>query len=307
MKKFLQISLYSAIATGLSMTAEADAVMLKYKTQSGKEVVVKSSQLEERHKKLPPEMVSKIGKDKVLSALRDQELAALLLKDAAAAQNMADDPQVKEMAQKLLESAMVSTYVEREVSKRITPEARQSVYKEITEPLKNQRLYDVSIIQVKDVADGQRVIQLLDSGKDFGSTAKMNSIHKPTAAQNGKVGTLPEMLLNQAFGPDMIKAISTLKDGKYSKQVIKNPDGKFFVVMTHGSRMAKIPALSEVQKELDDVLAKKALLEIIMDLKTKAEKANRFSTFDANGKPQAATTLNVPQGKTGIAEAAAQI
>lgn len=305
MNKFLKISLYSAISAGMSMTAAADAVMLKYKTQAGQDVTIKASQLEAMHKKLPADVVSKIGKDKVMSALRDQELAALLLKDEAAAEDLANDPKVKEMAQKLLESAMVSTFVEREVSKRITPEARQKVYKEITEPLKNQRLYDVSIIQAKDAADGQRIIQLLDSGKDFASVAKANSLHKPTAAQNGKVGTLPEMLLNQAFGPDMVKALSILKDGKHSKQVIKNPEGKFFVVMSHGSRMAKIPALSEVQKELDDVLAKKALLEVIMDLKAKAEKSNRFSTYDANGKPEAATTLNVPQDRPVMAQAAA--
>jgi peptidyl-prolyl cis-trans isomerase C len=241
-------------------------------------------------------MVAKVGKDKVLTVLRDQELASLLIKDEAMSTGLDKDPKVQEMAKKLLESAMVNTYIGREVEKRITDDARQNIYKEVIEPMKNQRLYDISIIQAKDMADGQRIIQLLDSGKDFGSTAKMNSIHKETAAQNGKVGAVPEMLLNQAFGSDLVKTISTLKDGKYSKQVIKNPDGKFFVVMLNGSRMAKIPALNEVKNELDEVLAKKALLDVIMDLKAKAEKANRFSTFDTNGKPQAPTSLNMPQG-----------
>jgi peptidyl-prolyl cis-trans isomerase C len=298
MNKFLQISL--SMALGLAMTAKADAVMLKYKNQSGTEVVVKASQLEEMRKKLPPEMVAKAGKDKIITALRDQELATLLLKDAAMSAGLENDPKVKEMAKKLLESAMVNTYIGREVEKRITDEARQKIYKEIIEPMKNQRQYDISMIQAKDMADGQRIVQLLDSGKDFGATAKMNSIHKETAAKNGKVGALPEILLNQAFGPDMLKVISTLKDGKYSKQVIKAPDGRFYIIMLHGSRMAKIPALNDVKNELDEVLAKQALLEIIMDLKSKAEKANRFSTFDANGKPQA-PSLNMPQGPAAAA------
>lgn len=305
MTKSLKFSLLTLVALAIIMPAKADVVMLKYKTHDGKEVLIKASQLEEMRKKLPADLISKIGKDKVLTALRDQELAALLLKDGAAAQHLENDPQVKEMARKLLDSAIVSTYVEREVSKRITPEARQKVYTEITTPLKNQKLYDISIIQVKDEADGQRVLQLLDSGKDFGVTAKMNSINQPTAAQNGKVGALPEMLLSQAFGTEIINVLSTLKDGKYAKQVIKNKEGKCFIVKLHGSRMAKIPSLNEVQNELDDVLAKKALFEIITELKAKAEKDNRFSTFDANGKPQASTTLNVPQGKAGIGAAAA--
>ena len=293
MKKFLNISL--SIALGLSMVAKADTVMLKYKTQAGKEVLVKSSQLEEMRKKLPSDVIAKAGKDKVLTVLRDQELATLLLKDAAISAGLENDPKVKEMAQKLLESAMVNTYIAREVEKRITDEARQKLYKEIIEPMRNQRHYDISIIQAKDMADGQRIVQLLDSGKDFGATAKMNSIQKETAAQNGKVGAVPEMFLNKAFGPDMLKVIGTLKDGKYSKQVIKAPDGRFYIAMLHGSRLAQIPALDKIKNELDEVLAKQALLEVIMDLKDKAEKAKRFSTFDANGKPQA-SSLNMPQG-----------
>jgi peptidyl-prolyl cis-trans isomerase C len=300
MKKFLKISL--SIALGLPMVAAADTVMLKYKTQAGQDITIKASQLEEMRKKLPPEIVAKVGKDKILTVLRDQELATLLLKDAAMAAGLENDQKVQEMAKKLLESAVVNTYIGREVEKRITDAARQKIYKEVIEPMKNQRNYDISIIQAKDMADGQRIIQLLDSGKDFGATAKMNSIQKETAAQNGKVGAVPEMFLSQAFGPDLLKAISTLKDGKYSKQVVKSPDGRFFVVMLNGSRMAQIPPLDKIKSELDEVLSKKALLEIIMDLKAKAEKASRFSTFDANGKPQAPTSLAMPQAPAPAAE-----
>ena len=294
MKKFLQITACSAAVLTASMTSSANTVMLKYKTQSGQEITIKSSQLEEMYKKLPPEMVSKLPKDKVMSALRDQELAGLLLKDAAAAAGLANDPKVKEMAQKLLESSMVTIYVEQKIAERITPQAREAIYKEVTEAMKNQKLYDISIIQVRDNDHGMKVVQLLDANQDFGSVAQKNSINKETAAQGGKVGSLPEALLTRAFGPDLMKAISILKDGKHSKQVIKNPEGKFFELKLNGSRMAPIPTMKAAEKELNEILAKKALMDIIVDLKTKAEKANKFSSFDSSGKPQAPVTLDIP-------------
>ena len=187
-----------------------------------------------------------------------------LLGLAAADAGLADDDEVARRLAKQRESIMREVFIERLVEERVTEDAVKAQYDVYLKDNPPKDEVNARHILVENEADARQVIADLDGGADFEDLAKERS-KGPSSAQCGDLGyfTRGDMV------PEFSDAAFALEPGKHSENPVQTQFG-WHVIKVEDRRTQPAPPFEELQEQLRDQLAEKAVGDEVAALREKA-------------------------------------
>ncbi len=241
-----------------------------------------------------PDQIKKAPLEVAFRPLRDQEVLKLLIEDAKSKANLSNDEEVKKLMDEARVAIEMQVFLKRALEKRITDDKLKAFYNEISQKMKNQKEFDVSIILVDNENTANKVLNDLDSGKDFNELAKQYSKDPNSQKTGGKIGYIPESALAMALSPEAAAAIKTSKDGTHYKKVIKLKNGGFLIVRTDGRRAAKLESFETLKPQLKSLHAQQALIKYVEELAEDAKKQSDFKVYTIEGKEDVFKLTSAP-------------
>ncbi len=187
-----------------------------------------------------------------------------LLGLAAADAGLADDEEVARRLAKQRESIMREVFIERLVEERVSDDAVKAQYEVYLEKNPPKDEVNARHILVENEADARQVIADLDGGAEFEELAKTRS-KGPSSAQGGDLGyfTRGDMV------PEFSDAAFALEPGKHSRDPVQTQFG-WHVIKVEDRRTQPAPAFEELEEQLRNQLAEKAVGDEVRALREKA-------------------------------------
>ncbi len=219
---------------------------------------------------------AKIKELNLTSAPRDQVFMPLLVRLAEErllsqrmiAAKLESDVEFKKEAEANAEDFKRNYYLQQEAAKRITLQMRQSVYEQFKATVKDKKEVSPKIIVLTDEKKASEIHSKLMKGESFGDLAKEHSID-PSKASGGEIGRfLPE----EAFSPEVTKALSEMKECETSKPIKSssaNGDVHIIVRIDKGMRRDQVlPPLEspEMKRQIDQVIIRQMVGVVQTDL-----------------------------------------
>lgn len=125
--------------------------------------------------------------------------------------------------------------------------------------------YKARHILVKSKEDAEKIIAELNKGADFAELAKKKSTG-PSASQGGDLGWFTTDRMVKPFSD----AVAALEDGKYTTEPVKTRFG-WHVILREKSRKQTPPPLEAVKQQLEPMLQRKKIQQMLEDLKNEAK------------------------------------
>ncbi len=120
-------------------------------------------------------------------------------------------------------------------------------------------------ILVKSKEEAEKIIAQLDKGADFAELAKKNSTG-PSGPQGGDLGWFTADRMVKPFSD----AVMALEDGKYTTEPVQTRFG-WHVILREKSRKQTPPPLEAVKQQLEPMLQRKKVQQMLEDLKNQAK------------------------------------
>ena len=264
LRKFT-LTLAPVLALGLASTASVQAQeedVLKVLTINGKEFSLNLvgsivNQLPDNIRQQP------LGSyyNNVIDDVIDTHLTA----EAARANGLAENPLLKEIAERAMDRVLAEAWLNEEINNRITEEMILKSYNDLVADTESRTEVRARHILVNTEEEAMAAIGRLDQGEDFAQLAVELSTG-PSGPSGGELG----YFRRGAMVPSFEVASFNLAKGTYTKAPIQTQFG-WHVIYVEDRRVADAPELDNVREQLTNTISVKIAGSIITELRSNAE------------------------------------
>jgi peptidyl-prolyl cis-trans isomerase C len=159
----------------------------------------------------------------------------------------------------VLSNATIAYMAQKE---KVTDTELKKAYDELAKRAK-QTQYKARHILVKTKAEAEKLIKKLNSGADFPTLAKDDSL-APNAADGGELGWVDSTQIPKPLA----EALSKLKPGHYAKEPVMTQFG-WHVVELEDTRKAEPPSFDAVKPQLTAILKRQKAIDELVKLRDK--------------------------------------
>ena len=199
--------------------------------------------------------------DNVIDDIIDTRLTA----NAARASGLAENPMLKEIAERAYDRVIAEAWLNDELTARITEDMINQSYNDLVADTASRTETRARHILLDTEEAALAAIARLDAGEDFAELAKELSTG-PSGPNGGELG----YFRRGAMVPSFELASFSLEKGAYSKAPVQTQFG-WHVIKVEDRRVADAPALAQVRDQLRSSISVKIAGSIIADLRSKAE------------------------------------
>ena len=212
-----------------------------------------------------PENVRNQPIDVYYNSVIDDIVDTKLTANAAIESGLAENPLLKEIAERAYDRVIAEAWLNDALNQRITDDMINQSYNDLvadTESRTETRARHI-LLDSKDAADA--AIKRLDAGEDFTALAKELSTG-PSGPNGGELG----YFRRGAMVPSFELASFAMEIGTYSKEPVQTQFG-WHVIKVEDRRVADAPALADVRDQLRSSISVKIAGSIIAELRSQAE------------------------------------
>jgi peptidyl-prolyl cis-trans isomerase C len=224
---------------------------------------IRRSEVVESARSLPPEYQAQI--EAILPALVERFVDLKLLGDRAEASGLNDDAEVKETMAKLQQDVVREVYLRRYLKERVTDEVLQARYQDFLKANPPQPEVHARHILVPTKEEAEKVIEQLDSGKEFIAVAAEAS--KGGSAQNG--GDLGWFVKGDMV-PEFADAAFAIEPGQIGKNPVETQFG-WHVIKVEERRDRQPPSFEEVKGKLESEAQQELVTALLQELRKDAK------------------------------------
>ena len=199
--------------------------------------------------------------DPILDDIIDTRLAAA----EAHRSGIADDPLIKELAQRAYDRVMAEAWLNLEVQSRITDDMIEARYHDIAADEDGRTEIRARHILVNTEAEAKDIIRRLNEGESFEELAKTLSIG-PSGPNGGDLGYFQR----GDMVPSFADASFALEVGGVSDKPVQTNFG-WHVIKTEDRRVIPMPPLAEIGEQLGQAMASELATQIADELYEKAK------------------------------------
>lgn len=232
-----------------------------------------------------PENVRNQPIDVYYNSVIDDIVDTKLTANAAISSGLAENPLLKEIAERAYDRVIAEAWLNDALNKRINEDMITQSYNDLvadTESRTETRARHI-LLDSKDAAI--EAIKRLNDGEDFTALAKELSTG-PSGPNGGELG----YFRRGAMVPSFELASFAMDVGTYSKEPVQTQFG-WHVIKVEDRRVADAPALAEVRDQLRSSISVKIAGSIIAELRSKAE-ISRLSLDDVRAAEEARQSGN---------------
>ena len=219
--------------------------------------------------------------DSVIDDIVDTKLTA----NAAREQGLADNPLLKEIAERAYDRVIAEAWLNDALNSRITDDMINQSYNDLVADTASRTETRARHILLDNQDDALAAIKRLDGGEDFAALAKELSTG-PSGPNGGELG----YFRRGAMVPSFEVASFALEIGAYSQEPVQTQFG-WHVIKVEDRRVADAPPLAEVRDQLRSSISVKIAGSIIADLRAKAD-IERLSLDDVRAAETARQSGN---------------
>jgi peptidyl-prolyl cis-trans isomerase C len=233
---------------------------------------------------LPPQ-ARQMPPDQLLPKVLDQMVDTQVLAVEARKQGLDKDPAVQRTLHEVMERALVSAFLEKQVGPQITDAAVKARFdKDIGSQPAVQEVHARHIL-VDDEATARKIIADLKKGGDFAALSKQYSKDSAAVEQGGDLGYFKAA----DMVPEFSAAAFALKDNEVSPTPVHTQFG-WHVIQTLDHRTAAPPTFEQSR----DQLRQKMINEAVHKVLAEAQADVTVERFNLDGTPAKATDQAVP-------------
>ena len=233
---------------------------------------------------LPPQ-ARQMPQAQLLPKVLDQMVDTQVLAIEARKQGLDKDPVVQRTLHEVMERALVSAFLEKQVGPQITDAAVKARFdKDIGSQPPIQEVHARHIL-VDDEATAKKIIADLKKGGDFAAISKQYSKDAAAVEQGGDLGYFKAT----DMVPEFSAAAFALKDNEISPAPVHTQFG-WHVIQTLDHRTAAPPSFEQSR----DQLRQKMINEAVHKVLTQAQADVTVERFNLDGTPAKATDQAVP-------------
>jgi peptidyl-prolyl cis-trans isomerase C len=263
--------------------AGSDPVMARVNGHDirGSEVMALIHRLSQQTQEMPME--------KLVPAMVDTLINTQLIQEAAEAEHLQNDPEVKRRLAVAATEIERQVYVERLIAKDLTDEKLHAEYDAYIKSAPGREEIDARHILVKTEAEAKQIIGQLERGADFAKLAKEKSIDPAGKDSGGDLGwfTKDQMV------PEFANAAFALKKGQFTKTPVKTRFG-WHVIKLIDRRAAPPPSFEEIKRQLAGRAQGEAIGEKVKELRAHA----KIEIIGSDGKPISGGMTPAPAGSS---------
>ena len=219
--------------------------------------------------------------DSVIDDIVDTKLTA----NAAREQGLADNPLLKEIAERAYDRVIAEAWLNDALNSRITDDMINQSYNDLVADTASRTETRARHILLDNQDEALAAIKRLDGGEDFAALAKELSTG-PSGPNGGELG----YFRRGAMVPSFEVASFALEIGAYSQEPVQTQFG-WHVIKVEDRRVADAPPLAEVRDQLRSSISVKIAGSIIADLRAKAD-IERLSLDDVRAAETARQSGN---------------
>jgi peptidyl-prolyl cis-trans isomerase C len=212
---------------------------------------------------LPPQIQSQV--QLLMPQILDQLVNNALTTEAGRGAGLAGDEEVQQRVAKIEDLIIGQTYLQRQLDERVTDDKLEAAYQEYLAENPPERQLKARHILVATEEEAKDVIAALDGGADFAELAKERS----TGPSGASGGELPPFKAGEMV-PAFSDAAFAMEVGTHSTEPVQTQFG-FHVIKLEDSILSEPPAKSELESQLRDQIAQKAVEDIYAELREGAE------------------------------------
>jgi peptidyl-prolyl cis-trans isomerase C len=233
---------------------------------------------------LPPQ-TRQMPPDQLLPKVLDQMVDTQVLAIEARKQGLDKDLVVQRTLHEVMERALVSAFLEKEVGPQITDASVKARFdKDIGSQPPVQEVHARHIL-VDDEATAKKIIAELKKGSNFAALSKQHSKDSAAVEQGGDLGFFKAT----DMVPEFSAAAFALKDNEISSTPVHTQFG-WHVIQTLEHRTAAPPTFEQSR----DQLRQKMISEAVHKVLTQAQAGVTVERFNLDGTPAKATDQAVP-------------
>jgi peptidyl-prolyl cis-trans isomerase C len=225
--------------------------------------------------------------------LRDRLIAEALIDQAARAEKLDADPEVKKSIARMQARVLIQEYMHRAIDKAESDAAIKAKFNEMSKAASTTEEVKARHILVKTEDEAKAIIVELDKGADFAKLADEKSEDKGGGETGGELGYFTK----DKMVPEFADAAFAMKPGEHSKVPVKSKFG-WHVILVEDRRAAPPPTLEEMKPQIQQQIASDLVTSKIDSLK-KAAKIEEFnedgSAVSAKPPEPAALSLAPPK------------
>ncbi len=275
----------AAAACALAFALAAHNPALAQSAPDGKTVVAivngKEIQLSElmKFQASLPEQYRQLPLPQIYPQLVEQMINRKLVSQAAAEQNLADDPLVKERVAWITEQIVQEIYLQRELAKRMTDDKIRAEYDKRMAALPAAQEVHARHILVETEDEAKVIIAEVQGGTDFAELATKKSTG-PSSSRGGDLGWFSE----GDMVPEFSQAAFAMEAGAVSETPVKTQFG-WHVIKVEERRDKPKPSFAEEKQKISTEMTRTIVGDMIREIRAAA----KVETFNMDGTPTKAT------------------
>lgn len=232
-----------------------------------------------------PENVRNQPIDVYYNSVVDDIVDTKLTADAARNSGLADNPLLREIAERAYDRVIAEAWLNDALNSRITDDMINQSYNDLVADTASRTETRARHILLDTQDQALAAISRLDAGEDFAALAKELSTG-PSGPNGGELG----YFRRGAMVPSFEVASFDIDIGAYSKAPVQTQFG-WHVIKVEDRRVADAPALADVRDQLRSSISVKIAGAIIADLRAKAD-IDRMSLDDVRAAEEARQSGN---------------
>jgi peptidyl-prolyl cis-trans isomerase C len=233
---------------------------------------------------LPPQ-ARQMPPDQLLPKVLDQMVDTQVLAVEARKQGLDKDPSVERTLHEVMERALVSAFLEKQVGPQITDAAVKARFDKDIGGQPAVQEVPARHILVDDEATAKKIIADLKKGGDFAALSKQYSKDSAAVEQGGDLGYFKAA----DMVPEFSAAAFALKDNEVSPTPVHTQFG-WHVIQTLDHRTAAPPTFEQSRDQLRQKMINEAVHKVLAD----AQADVTVERFNLDGTPAKATDQAVP-------------
>ncbi len=263
-KKYIALAVLAAVLqAGTSLAAGKDGVAA---VVNGKNIMVDDIKVAYNAN---PAIQKKTSFDEFYAKTLDIFVDGEVVYQAAVEAKVLETPEYQQQLKGLKEELARKIYLEKNVRAQVDDKAVGKLYKDYKNTFQGEKEIKAKHILVQSEDKANEVIAKLQKDGQFDKLAKEYS------KEPAELGYFTKDMMV----PEFADAAFALKKGQYSKKPVKTQFG-YHVILVEDIREAKPQPLSKIEPQLKNMLAQKAMGDLIKGLQDKATVVK----YDAEGK-----------------------
>jgi peptidyl-prolyl cis-trans isomerase C len=223
---------------------------------------------------LPEQVRAQI--DQVFPLLVKRYVGLQLLAEKGRAENLAEDPEVKQLVTEAENDAIRQIYIGRYLEQQITDAAIKSRYDQKLKENPPPEEVRAAHILVATEAEAKAIIDQVAGGGDFAALAKEKSTDKGSGANGGDLGWFAKNVMVKEFAD----AAFAMQPGEVSKAPVKSQFG-FHIIKLEERRTQPAPSLDSQREQIRAELAEDTVQALVTTLRKEA----KVEVLGPDGKP----------------------